>query len=232
VGVDHGGLDVLVTHELLHDPNVVPRFQQVRGEGMPECVAADRLRDARPSCRILDRPLQGLLVDVVAHPPPGIWVLATIGGREHELPRPRIGCLGVLSRQCLRQRGFAETLREIVGMQGLDLLQMLGQGRLEALLNYIDNNVDFVEDYCIKMIPEIIPVKPEATYMIWLDCRKLGMNGKELQNFFVNSAGIGMNEGSTFGPGGEGFMRMNLGTTHQIVMKAMEQIEKAVASIR
>ncbi len=82
------------------------------------------------------------------------------------------------------------------------------------------------------MIPEIIPVKPEATYMIWLDCRKFGMTGKELQNFFVNRAGIGMNEGSTFGPGGEGFMRMNLATTHQTVIKAMEQIEKAVSSIR
>jgi cysteine-S-conjugate beta-lyase len=103
---------------------------------------------------------------------------------------------------------------------------------LDALLDYIDNNIEFVKDYCRKMIPEIIPVPPQATYMIWLDCRKFGMSGKELQNFFVNKAGVGMNEGSTFGPGGEGFMRMNLGTTHQIVMKAMEQIEKAVASIR
>ena len=53
-----------------------------------------------------------------------------------------------------------------------------GHKWLDALMDYIDNNVDFVEDYCRKMIPEIIPVKPEATYMIWLDCRKLGMNGK------------------------------------------------------
>ena len=82
------------------------------------------------------------------------------------------------------------------------------------------------------MIPEIIPVKPEATYMIWLDCRKFGMTGKELQNFFIKRAGVGMNEGSTFGPGGEGFMRMNLGTTHQTVIKAMEQIEKAVSELR
>jgi len=107
-----------------------------------------------------------------------------------------------------------------------------GHQWLDALLDYIDHNVDFVQDYCLKMIPEIIPVQPEATYMIWLDCRKIGMNGKELQNFFVNKAGIGMNEGLTFGPGGEGFMRMNLGTTHQTVIKAMEQIEKAVSSIR
>jgi cystathionine beta-lyase len=107
-----------------------------------------------------------------------------------------------------------------------------GHQWLDALLDYIDHNIDFVEDYCRKMIPEIIPVQPEATYMIWLDCRKFGMTGKELQNFFVNRAGVGMNEGSTFGPGGEGFMRMNLAITHQTVMKAMEQIEKAVSSLR
>jgi len=107
-----------------------------------------------------------------------------------------------------------------------------GHEWLEALLDYIDHNIDFVGDYCRKMIPEIIPVMPEATYMIWLDCRKFGMTGKELQNFFVKKAGIGMNEGSTFGPGGEGFMRMNVATNHQTVMKAMEQIEKAVSEFR
>jgi len=107
-----------------------------------------------------------------------------------------------------------------------------GHQWLDSLLDYIDHNADFVENYCGQMIPEIIPVQPEATYMIWLDCRKLGMKGKELQHFFVHNAGIGMNEGSTFGPGGEGFMRMNVGTSHQTVIKAMEQIEKAVSSLR
>ena len=107
-----------------------------------------------------------------------------------------------------------------------------GHKWLDALLDYIDHNIEFVKDYCREMIPEINAVPPEATYMIRLDCRKFGMTGKELQNFFVKKAGIGMNEGSSFGPGGEGFMRMNLGTTHKIVMKAMEQIEKAVSSLR
>jgi cysteine-S-conjugate beta-lyase len=107
-----------------------------------------------------------------------------------------------------------------------------GHQWLDALLNYIDNNFDFVEDYCSKMIPEIQPVKPEATYMIWLDCRKFDMKAKELQNFFVKNAGIGMNEGSTFGPGGEGFMRMNIATPYQTVIKAMEKIERAVAELR
>jgi Bifunctional PLP-dependent enzyme with beta-cystathionase and maltose regulon repressor activities len=58
------------------------------------------------------------------------------------------------------------------------------------------------------------------------------MNGKELQEFFVSKAGVGLNEGSAFGPGGEGFMRINIGTTRHIVSRAMEQIKKAVVSIR
>ena len=107
-----------------------------------------------------------------------------------------------------------------------------GYDWLFALLDYIDMNIDYADDYFRKMIPEIIPVKPEATYMIWLDCRKLGMTGKELRDFFVKNAGVGMNEGASFGPGGDGFMRMNLATNRQIIIKALEQIENAVSTIR
>ncbi len=109
---------------------------------------------------------------------------------------------------------------------------MHGEEWLDDMLEYVDANVCFVMDYFTRMIPEIVPVRPEATYMIWLDCRKLGMNGKELQEFFVSKSGVGMNEGSVFGPGGEGFMRMNLATTRQTVVKAVEQINNAVSLIR
>ncbi|MBS1231679.1 MAG: aminotransferase class, partial [Bacteroidetes bacterium] len=107
-----------------------------------------------------------------------------------------------------------------------------GHEWLEDLLDYLNQNVVYVIDYCRANIPEIVPVQPEATYMIWLDCRKLGMPGKELHDFFIHKAKVGMNEGSTFGPGGEGFMRMNLATTHQKVKIAMEQINKAVSSCK
>ena len=107
-----------------------------------------------------------------------------------------------------------------------------GHEWLNALMDYIDRNAEIVIKYCRELIPEIVPVQPEATYMIWLDCRKFGMTGKELQNFFVEKAGTGLNEGSTFGPGGEGFMRMNIATTHNTVMMAMEQIERAIALMR
>jgi cystathionine beta-lyase len=103
---------------------------------------------------------------------------------------------------------------------------------LDDLLDYLKKNAAYVIDYCRANIPEIVPVQPEATYMIWLDCRKLDMPGKELNEFFIHKAKVGMNEGSTFGPGGEGFMRMNLATTHHKVTTAMEQINNAVSSCR
>jgi cystathionine beta-lyase len=107
-----------------------------------------------------------------------------------------------------------------------------GHEWIDDLMRYINRNANLVMEYCKELIPEIIPIKPEATYMIWLDCRKFEMPGKDLQKFFVEKCGVGMNEGSTFGPGGDGFMRMNLGTTLQTVTRALEQIEKAVAELR
>jgi len=107
-----------------------------------------------------------------------------------------------------------------------------GREWLDSLMKYLSRNTGYVIDYCIEFIPEIVPVRPEATYMIWLDCRKLGMSGKELGEFFVSKAKVGLNEGSSFGPGGEGFMRMNLATTLKKVKQAMEQIRMAIESIR
>jgi cystathionine beta-lyase len=95
-----------------------------------------------------------------------------------------------------------------------------GHEWLRSLVEYIDGNINYVTGFCRELIPEIIPAQTEA------------MSGKELQSFFIDKAGVGMNEGSTFGPGGEGFMRMNVATTRSRVEKAMQQIEQAVAMIR
>lgn len=120
----------------------------------------------------------------------------------------------------------------IFGTEASAAAYTLGKEWLEQLLNYINSNYNYVNDYCRNFIPEIIPARLEATYLLWLDCRKLNMKGSELQSFFIQQAGIGMNEGSTFGPGGEGFMRMNLACTRKTLEKAMTQIESAVNSLR
>jgi cystathionine beta-lyase len=103
-----------------------------------------------------------------------------------------------------------------------------GHQWLNELVHYLKGNVDLVVQYCHDHIPQIKPVLPEATYMMWLDCRPLGMSGRDLSRFFVDEAGVGMNEGSSFGPGGEGFMRMNLACPRAMVKRALKQIEKAI----
>jgi len=105
-----------------------------------------------------------------------------------------------------------------------------GQEWLDELMQYVQGNVDLVVDFCHEHLPQIKPVRPEATYMIWLDCRAMGLSGQQLQQFFVDKAGVGMNEGSRFGPGGEGFMRMNLACPRSVVKKALRQIESAINS--
>ena len=103
-----------------------------------------------------------------------------------------------------------------------------GRDWLAQMMGYVEGNVNLVMDFCRERLPRIRPVLPEATYMIWLDCRAMGMGGDELNRFFVEKAGVGMNEGSRFGPGGEGFMRMNLACPRATVKKALEQIETAI----
>ncbi len=103
-----------------------------------------------------------------------------------------------------------------------------GHAWLAELMHYVEGNVDLVMNFCHDRLPQIRPVRPEATYMIWLDCRAMGLNSTELNRFFVEQAGVGMNEGFRFGPGGEGFMRMNLACPRATVKKALEQIETAI----
>ena len=103
-----------------------------------------------------------------------------------------------------------------------------GHAWLAELMYYVEGNVDLVMNFCHDRLPQIRPVRPEATYMIWLDCRAMGLNSTELNRFFVEQAGVGMNEGFRFGPGGEGFMRMNLACPRATVKKALEQIETAI----
>lgn len=102
---------------------------------------------------------------------------------------------------------------------------------LDNMLKYVEGNIEFVSEYLGKNIPSIKAVLPEASFLIWLDCRELGLNQEDLVDFFVNKCGLALNDGSMFGPGGEGFMRMNVGTPRKNIEKAMCNLKKAVKSI-
>lgn len=102
-----------------------------------------------------------------------------------------------------------------------------GESWLESLKLYLNETRDFVRNYLTAHLPEIRLIEPEGTYLLWLDCRFLGMNDEELKRFFVQEARVGLSPGTVFGPEGSGFMRMNIGTSRQVVARALEQIKSA-----
>lgn len=99
---------------------------------------------------------------------------------------------------------------------------------LAQLLEYIEGNIDFAAEYLKANIPEIHFCKPECTYMIWLDCRDLGLEGDDLPRFIIEEAKLALNDGRSFGTEGAGFMRMNLACPRSTLVKALKQLQAAV----
>ena len=103
-----------------------------------------------------------------------------------------------------------------------------GEEWLEQLKTYLQGNFRFVKDYIDQHIPGIRTTIPDATYLMWLDCRGLGMDQEELVKFMIEKAGLGLSNGHGFGM--DGFMRLNVACSRSILQKAMEQLATAVAA--
>lgn len=103
-----------------------------------------------------------------------------------------------------------------------------GEVWLEEMLAYVEQNILFVEEFCRERIPAIHPLRPEASFLVWLDCRALGLDHEALIDLFVNQAHLALNDGEMFGPGGTGYMRLNVGTQRSRLRQALEQLEEAL----
>ena len=99
-----------------------------------------------------------------------------------------------------------------------------GEEWRRQMVKYVEGNVDFVISYCAKYIPQIKPLRPQASFLVWLDCRGLGLDHDALIDLFINKAGLGLNDGETFNPGGEGFMRLNIGTSRATLKLALDRL--------
>lgn len=106
-----------------------------------------------------------------------------------------------------------------------------GEEWLEQLLPYLSDNFDYVAQYCAQHIPRIKPHVPDATYLMWLDCRELGLDNQGLRRFMIEQAGLGLNEGWTFGRSLTGYMRLNAACPRSVLERAMAQLEAAVNTL-
>lgn len=103
-----------------------------------------------------------------------------------------------------------------------------GEEWLVQAKEYIWGNIQFVDNYLKENIPQIKAMIPDASYLIWLDCRDLNLSQPQLEDLFVNKAKLALNTGTMFGKGGEGFMRLNVGSPRSILAKALAQLKDAV----
>ncbi|WP_295459069.1 PatB family C-S lyase [uncultured Thiodictyon sp.] len=101
---------------------------------------------------------------------------------------------------------------------------------LDALLPYLGGNRDLALGMIATGMPGIKAVRPEGTYLMWLDCRDLGLDDAALRTFFIERAGLGLSPGTIFGTGGGGHMRLNLGAPRAVIERALGQLAAALAS--
>ena len=103
-----------------------------------------------------------------------------------------------------------------------------GEEWRKEMVSYIEGNVEAVIDFCARELPQIKPLRPQASFLVWLDCRALGLDRDQRNDLFINKAGLALNDGETFSPGGEGFMRLNVAVPRSVLMKAMNQLKDAI----
>ena len=104
-----------------------------------------------------------------------------------------------------------------------------GEEWRKQMLEYVEGNINFLTDYCREKMPEIKPLRPQASFLVWLDCRSLGLDHDQLIDLFINKAGLALNDGEMFNPGGQGFMRLNVGTPRAILKSALDRLHAAIS---
>ena len=145
-----------------------------------------------------------------------------------------VSSFAVVENEDIRKKYFdyllARQLNEgtIFGYLAAQYAYEYGDEWLDQAIEYIQKNIDFVDDFLQNHIPQIKVIRPEASFLIWLDCRDLNLSQPELENFFIHKAKLGLNSGTMFGKEGEGFMRLNVGCSRITLEKALNNLKKAV----
>ena len=137
----------------------------------------------------------------------------------------------------LRQRYIIEQNKSGItngnpfGIEALISAYSDGAKWLDTLKVHLSSNIAYVQRFLKEQHIPIKAVPTEATFLMWLDCSKLGYSHEELIDFFVSKAKLGLNDGMSFGKAGEGFMRLNVGTSKEVLEIAMQRLLSAYRSI-
>lgn len=106
-----------------------------------------------------------------------------------------------------------------------------GEEWRRQMLEYVEANIDFVDNFLQTRIPQIKALRPQASFLIWLNCRALNLDHDALVRLFVDGARLALNDGEMFGQEGRGFMRMNIASPRAVLQDALERLEKAVKAL-
>lgn len=123
-------------------------------------------------------------------------------------------------------------ISNVFGIVAQEAAYTYGEPWLEELLEYLRENYRTLADFVAARLPELSVLPLEGTYLAWLDCRKLGMNDAELKEFFLKKAKLWLDEGTMFGNGGSGFMRINIACPKLLLTEALTRIENALIENR
>ena len=102
---------------------------------------------------------------------------------------------------------------------------------LDQCLAYIQGNIDYVDEFTKQHTPKIKVIRPQASFLVWLDCREMGLSQDALNDFFVDKAHLALNNGVAFGEEGEGFMRLNVASPRSVLEQAMKQLADAYVAL-
>ena len=150
---------------------------------------------------------------------------------------PGLGCsFAIIQDSSLRQR-FCQAAAELIphvnimGLTAALAAYQHGDPWLAGLVDYLTANRDYLVDYVGRNLPGIAATLPDATYLAWLDCRRAGIPGSPCE-FFLKQAKVALNDGASFGPGGEGFVRLNFGCPRTTLTMGLERMRSAMEHMR
>ncbi|URZ05549.1 MalY/PatB family protein [Clostridium felsineum] len=128
-----------------------------------------------------------------------------------------------------RSLNINETIEpNIFGIEGLIAAYNYGEEWLSQLLEYLEGNLNFLISFIDSKLPGLKVVKPSATYLIWIDCRKLGISSKEFCYRLLHDGKLRISDGSIYGKGGEGFIRINIACSRTILEEGLNRLAKVV----